>query len=125
MKVSLCVISVSHPHSRVALGHVRTLANLLVTNSEARKLLTDSTVVFRDLLARGASKAAEAIAPDPEQLATVDESGKRDEFIDRDEFGEKGEKLQDKVTRQKIRYQARKMQLLRMRRRKESSADSA
>ncbi len=54
-----------------AVEHLRTLAQLLVTNSEARKLLSDLTFIARDLFATGATKAAEKARPDPESLAKV------------------------------------------------------
>lgn len=65
-----------------ALSHIRTLVKLLTTNSEARKLVSDFSLVGRDLLSRSAAKAAEGIAPAPEDLARVDESTRRDEFVD-------------------------------------------
>jgi Family of unknown function (DUF5923) len=51
--------------------HLRTLAQLLVTNSEARKLVSDLTLIARDLFATGAAKAAERARPDSERLAKV------------------------------------------------------
>ncbi|KAJ7583040.1 hypothetical protein C8J56DRAFT_865456 [Mycena floridula] len=68
-----------------ALGHMRTLLKLLTTNSEARKLLSDLSLVGRDLVSRTTIKAANAIAPPPEALAAVDESTKRDEFVEPDD----------------------------------------
>lgn len=63
-----------------AAQHLRTLFNLVATNSEVRKLLTDFGLIGRDLLAVTASKAAETIRPDPEALAGVDQSAPHDEF---------------------------------------------
>src|ERR1700689_5150194 len=51
-----------------AVQHLRTLLNLILTNSEARKLLSDFGLIGRDLLARSATKVAEALRPDEEQL---------------------------------------------------------
>ncbi|KAJ3864235.1 hypothetical protein EV359DRAFT_41469 [Lentinula novae-zelandiae] len=53
---------------------VRTLLHLLLTNSEARKLVSDFSVVGRDLLARGLGKASEGLRPDEDQLKLVDEA---------------------------------------------------
>ncbi|KAJ3923539.1 hypothetical protein F5877DRAFT_31198 [Lentinula edodes] len=53
---------------------IRTLLHLLLTNSEARKLVSDFSVVGRDLLARGLGKASEGLRPDEDQLKLVDES---------------------------------------------------
>lgn len=61
--------------------HLRTLLSLILTNSEVRKLLSDVSVIGRDLLARGASKAAEALRPDKEALSRVDEPASEDEFV--------------------------------------------
>jgi hypothetical protein len=51
-----------------AAKHLRTLLSLVATNSEARKLLSDFSLIGRDLLSKGASKAAEGLAPDQERL---------------------------------------------------------
>jgi Family of unknown function (DUF5923) len=48
--------------------------SLILTNSEARKLLSDVSLIGRDLFARGAVKIADAARPDPEALARVDEA---------------------------------------------------
>jgi hypothetical protein len=54
---------------------------LVLTNSEARKLLSDLSVIGRDLLARSAVKVAEGVRPDEEKLARVDDTAPRDQFI--------------------------------------------
>ena len=64
-----------------AVRHLRTLLNLVLTNSEARKLLSDFGVIGRDLLARGAAKAAEHLRPDEEQLSKVNHAAPQDQFI--------------------------------------------
>jgi len=64
-----------------AVQHLRTLLNLILTNSEARKLLSDFGVIGRDLLARGAAKVAENVRPDEEQLAKVNNAAPQDQFI--------------------------------------------
>lgn len=61
--------------------HLRTLLSLVLTNSEVRKLLSDFSVVGRDLLAKGAAKAAEALRPDKEELSRVDEPTSEGEFV--------------------------------------------
>lgn len=71
--------------ANTALSHLRTLMKLITTNSEARKLVTDLSIIGRDLVSRGATKAAGAIAPPPDQLAQVDESTRRDEFVESDD----------------------------------------
>jgi hypothetical protein len=60
--------------SEQAVQHLRTLAQLLLTNSEARKLIQDFTLIGRDMFAAGAAKAAERTRPDPERMARVDDA---------------------------------------------------
>ena len=57
-----------------AVQHLRTLAQILLTNSEARKLVQDFGLIGRDLFAQGASRAAERARPDPERMARVDDA---------------------------------------------------
>lgn len=64
-----------------AVQHLRTLLNLVLTNSEARKLLSDFGIIGRDLLARGAAKAADTLRPDEERLAQVHNSAPQDQFV--------------------------------------------
>lgn len=64
-----------------AVQHLRTILSLVLTNSEVRKLLTDFSLMGRDLLARGAAKAADSLRPDEERLARVDASAPNDQFI--------------------------------------------
>lgn len=64
-----------------AVKHLRTLLSLVLTNSEVRKLVTDFSVIGRDILARTASKVADKARPDADRLAQVDESAPRDQFV--------------------------------------------
>ena len=64
-----------------AVKHLRTLLTLVLTNSEVRKLFYDFSVIGRDLLAKGATKTAELIAPNEEKLRQVDQSAPNDQFI--------------------------------------------
>jgi hypothetical protein len=76
------ILTFSHfTHTHTALRHLRTILNLVLTNSEVRKLLSDFSLIGRDLLAKGAAKAATGLAPDPERLAQTDEPAPRDQFI--------------------------------------------
>ncbi|TEB21020.1 hypothetical protein FA13DRAFT_1643942 [Coprinellus micaceus] len=67
-----------------AAKHLRTLLTLVLTNSEVRKLLSDFSVIGRDLLSIGASKASTLIAPPQHQLDRVDEPAPQDQFITHD-----------------------------------------
>lgn len=64
-----------------AVQHLRTLLSLILTNAEVRKLLSDFSVIGRDLLAKGASKVAEKARPDEERLQQVDDSAPNDTFV--------------------------------------------
>ncbi|KAF9534642.1 hypothetical protein CPB83DRAFT_755601 [Crepidotus variabilis] len=64
-----------------AVKHLRTLLTLVLTNSEVRKLLSDFSLIGRDLLARGAAKGADLVAPPEEKLRQVDQSAPADQFI--------------------------------------------
>jgi hypothetical protein len=66
---------------KTAVRHLRTILSLILTNSEVRKLLSDFSVIGRDLLAKGAVKAVEIIRPTEEELAKVDEPAAADEFV--------------------------------------------
>ncbi|KAJ7061465.1 hypothetical protein C8F01DRAFT_1369002 [Mycena amicta] len=67
-----------------AAHHLRTLLSLVLTNAEMRKLLADLGTVGRDLFAKGASKAAENVAPSPEKLYQAEQPAPHDEFVDKD-----------------------------------------
>jgi hypothetical protein len=64
-----------------AVKHLRTLLTLVLTNSEVRKLLYDFSLIGRDLLAKGASKTAQLIAPPEDKLREVNQSAPNDQFI--------------------------------------------
>lgn len=75
--------------------HLRTLLTLLVTNSEARKLLSDFGLVGRDLLSKGLVKAAEGVAPPEEKLQSVNEEHKGDSFISKEQQEKEKAQLRD------------------------------
>ena len=64
-----------------AVKHLRTILSFVLTNSKVRKLLSDFSLIGRDLLAHGASKAAEGLRSDPGGLARVNESAPQDQFV--------------------------------------------
>ncbi|TIA85325.1 hypothetical protein E3P99_04027 [Wallemia hederae] len=63
----------SKEESDKALTHLRTVFTLIATNSEVRKLLTDSKVLGLDLFADAASKAADVARPDEKDYSKLDE----------------------------------------------------
>jgi len=67
-------------HCFSAVQYLRTLLTLIASNSEVRKLLSDFSLIGRDLLARSAAYAAESIRPDVEALNNVDRPVPQDQF---------------------------------------------
>ena len=65
----------------LAVRHLHTILSLVLTNSKVRKLLSDFSLIGRDLLARDASKAAGRLRPDSEALAHVNDSAPQDQFL--------------------------------------------
>ncbi|EOQ98692.1 hypothetical protein J056_003212 [Wallemia ichthyophaga EXF-994] len=57
-----------------ALHHLRTIFTLIATNSEIRKLLTDSKILGFDLFADAAANAANMARPPAEQINKLDET---------------------------------------------------
>ncbi|KAJ9403426.1 hypothetical protein DTO045G8_8841 [Paecilomyces variotii] len=56
-----------------ALEGLKTLGELLITNGEFRKLLSDATVLLRDIAGDAALKAGSKVKPSEEQLAAIDQ----------------------------------------------------
>ncbi|KAG5350862.1 hypothetical protein C0989_009009 [Termitomyces sp. Mn162] len=67
--------------SKQAIRHLRTLLSLVLTNSEVRKLLSDFSLIGRDLLSTTLQKASSQIAPTRDELARVNEPGPENQFI--------------------------------------------
>ncbi|KAJ6451656.1 hypothetical protein C8R47DRAFT_1329655 [Mycena vitilis] len=87
--------------------HLRTLLNLLLTNAEMRKLLTDAGTLGRDLLAKGAAKAAGTIAPDAEQLRLADEAAPQDAFHDDDPLAKLTKTKEEKAAKKQAKEEAK------------------
>jgi len=60
--------------SKKALKQLRTLGDLIYSNSEFRKLLADANILFRDMFADAASKAADLASDAAHQAAQTAES---------------------------------------------------
>ncbi|KAK4553916.1 hypothetical protein LTR86_009091 [Recurvomyces mirabilis] len=60
-------------HGNQALEGLRTLGELLITNGQFRKLLSDATVLLRDIAGDAATKAASKVNPGEEELQRLDE----------------------------------------------------
>ncbi|ORY35471.1 hypothetical protein BCR39DRAFT_460742 [Naematelia encephala] len=67
-----------------AAAHLRVLITLFLTNSEARKIVSDLGIIGRDLFATGAAKAADKARPDQNQLNQVDNEAPSKEWIGAD-----------------------------------------
>jgi len=60
-------------HGQQALEGLRVLGNLIITNGQFRKLLSDATVLIRDIAGDAATKAADKVNPSEDQLKQIDE----------------------------------------------------
>jgi hypothetical protein len=63
-----------------AARHLRTLANLIATNREVRKILSDFSVIGRDILAGAASQVVHTVRPAQEAISDVDRPAPSDRF---------------------------------------------
>ncbi|POW21160.1 hypothetical protein PSHT_02715 [Puccinia striiformis] len=72
---------------QAAAQHLRTLAKLIYTSSETRKLLKDIGVLARDVVADAAVKVADTTRPTEDALKKVDEAAPANEWVGPD--GEK------------------------------------
>jgi hypothetical protein len=59
-------------HGNEALDGLRTLGTLIISNGQFRKLLSDATILLRDIAGDAATKAANKVNPTEEQLAQID-----------------------------------------------------
>ncbi|KAG2357603.1 hypothetical protein BDR07DRAFT_1473435 [Suillus spraguei] len=64
---------------KTAVCHLRTILSLILTKFEVRKLLSDFSIIGRDILAKEASKVAESLRPGEEELAHIDEAVPQDD----------------------------------------------
>jgi hypothetical protein len=59
-------------HGNQALEGLRTLGQLLITNGQFRKLLSDASVLIRDIAGDAAQNAANKVNPSEDQLQNID-----------------------------------------------------
>ncbi|KAK5113743.1 hypothetical protein LTR85_010760 [Meristemomyces frigidus] len=59
-------------HGNQALEGLRTLGELLITNGQFRKLLSDATILLRDIAGDAATKTANKVNPSDDQLSQID-----------------------------------------------------
>ncbi|KAL8839871.1 MAG: hypothetical protein Q9170_001551 [Blastenia crenularia] len=61
-------------HGNQALDGLRTLGTLLISNGQFRKLLSDATILLRDIAGDAAQNAATRLNPSQEQLSQIDQA---------------------------------------------------
>jgi len=59
-------------HGNEALEGLRTLGTLIISNGQFRKLLSDATILLRDIAGDAATKAADRVNPTEDQLQQID-----------------------------------------------------
>lgn len=59
-------------HGNEALEGLRTLGTLIISNGQFRKLLSDASILLRDIAGDAATKAATRVNPTEEQLSQID-----------------------------------------------------
>ncbi|KAH6603519.1 hypothetical protein Trco_008294 [Trichoderma cornu-damae] len=69
-----------------ALEGLRTLGTLLITNGQFRKLLSDASILLRDMIGDGATNVANLIRPSDEQLRQMDEAAPDNTWHEKPEF---------------------------------------
>ncbi|EGU77468.1 hypothetical protein FOQG_06126 [Fusarium oxysporum f. sp. raphani 54005] len=79
-----------------ALEGLRTLGQLLITNGQFRKLLSDATVLFRDMAGDAATNAAARVRPSQEQLRQIDEPAQDNVWHEAPDFSKDNLKQQAK-----------------------------
>jgi hypothetical protein len=79
-----------------ALQGLRTLGQLLITNGQFRKLLSDATVLFRDMAGDAATNAAAKVRPSQEQLEKLDEPAQDNVWHEAPDFSKENFKNQAK-----------------------------
>ncbi|RXK41203.1 hypothetical protein M231_01608 [Tremella mesenterica] len=79
------VVSVSKEDAKkdanTAAQHLRVLITLFLTNSEARKIISDFGIIARDLFATGAANVAQQVRPTDEQKEKLDHEAPSKQWI--------------------------------------------
>lgn len=65
-------------HGNQAAEGLRTLGTLIITNGQFRKLLSDATILLREMVGDTATRTANKVAPSKEQLSQLDEPAEDD-----------------------------------------------
>ncbi|KIV87776.1 hypothetical protein PV11_03298 [Exophiala sideris] len=85
-------------HGNQALDGLKTLARLVISNGQFRKLLQDVTVLARDMAGDAAQKAAAKVNPSEDQLNQIDEPAEDNTWHDAPDLSRENLKGQAKDT---------------------------
>lgn len=69
-------------HGNQALDGLRTLGTLLISNGQFRKLLSDATVLLRDVAGDAAQNAANRVNPSQDELSQIDQAAEDNTWHD-------------------------------------------
>lgn len=83
-------------HGNQALDGLRTLGTLLITNGQFRKLLSDASVLLRDIAGDAAQKSANKVNPSDEQLQNIDRPAEDNTWHEAPDFNKENLKQQVK-----------------------------
>ncbi|KAL2127165.1 hypothetical protein VTI74DRAFT_11217 [Chaetomium olivicolor] len=79
-------------HGNQALEGLRTLGTLIISNGQFRKLLKDATTLLRDMAGDAASKTADRVRPNQEDLAQIDAPAQDHTWHDAPDLSKEGMK---------------------------------
>ncbi|KAL1999471.1 hypothetical protein VTN02DRAFT_4460 [Thermoascus thermophilus] len=82
---------------------MKTLGTLLITNGEFRKLLSDATILLRDITGDAAQKVASTVRPSQEQLSQIDKPAEENVFYDKPNVSKEGIQSQAQSQAEKYR----------------------
>jgi hypothetical protein len=85
-------------HGNQALEGLRTLATLLISNGQFRKLLNDASILLRDMAGDAAQNAANKVNPTEDQLNQLDEPAEDNTWHDVPDLSKDNIRAQAKAT---------------------------
>ncbi|KAI1306653.1 hypothetical protein F5Y03DRAFT_354094 [Xylaria venustula] len=81
-------------HGDKALEGLRTLGTLLITNGQFRKLLSDATILLRDIAADAATNTASKVRPSEDKLSQIDAPADDNTWHDAPDFSKENVRSQ-------------------------------
>ena len=88
-------------HGNEALDGLRTLGTLLLSNGQFRKLLTDASVLLRDIAGDAATNVAGRVKPSEDQLSQIDKPAEDNTWHDVPSRGDIRGSIQEQYNKQK------------------------